>query len=249
MPYSTLLFDEISFWQHLRFQRISISVTSIIKQCLQWCHIFWDLWISQNHKNLDIFRTKHHFLFKSKNWLIKHQRFLYGKKIVCGGGNLEAQLLPTTKSPKHDSVSYHTILNIKRFDIAWEHFHLKTGKNYDKVNLSMVMVLNAVNGNRAYKRSVYQAKQMLEKVLIYWYIILVNQTVIILYTFNIASIVVRCEPTKPETFFHYSFLFSESIRHCITTTVDRYQQIPKIWVFQTIWQIISGKAKAKWLMV
>ena len=40
-------------------------------------------------------------------------------------------------------------------------------KYYDKVNLSVVMVLNAVNGNQAYKRSVYQAKQMLEKVFFY----------------------------------------------------------------------------------
>ena len=33
-----------------------------MQQCL-WCHRFWNLWISQNHKNLvDILRTKHFFL-------------------------------------------------------------------------------------------------------------------------------------------------------------------------------------------
>ena len=35
-----------------------------MQQCLWWRHGFWDLWISQKHKNLDISRTKNIFTAK-----------------------------------------------------------------------------------------------------------------------------------------------------------------------------------------
>ena len=59
-------------------KEISISVASIMQQCLWWRLRFWNLWISQKHKNLDISRTKH-FFFKWKKSFI-HKNLLYAKK-------------------------------------------------------------------------------------------------------------------------------------------------------------------------
>ena len=56
-----------------------------MKQCLWWCHRFWNPYILQKHKNLDISRTKHCFFFK----LITHQGLLYRKKYLCSSGNLQ----------------------------------------------------------------------------------------------------------------------------------------------------------------
>ena len=60
-------------------KQISISVASIMQQCLWWRLKFWNLWISQKHKNLDISRTKHYFFFKWKKSVI-HKNLLYAKK-------------------------------------------------------------------------------------------------------------------------------------------------------------------------
>ena len=37
------------------------SVAFMMQICLWWRHRFWNLWISQKHKNLDISRMKHYF--------------------------------------------------------------------------------------------------------------------------------------------------------------------------------------------
>ena len=47
----------------------------------------WNLWILQKHKNLDISRTNHCFLFKEKDSLIAHQGLPYGKKYFGSGVN------------------------------------------------------------------------------------------------------------------------------------------------------------------
>ena len=45
------------------------SVAFMMQICLWWRHRFWNLWISQKHKNLDISRMKHYFFFfKWKNY-------------------------------------------------------------------------------------------------------------------------------------------------------------------------------------
>ena len=64
----------------LRIQKkLCKSVTTTMKQCLWWRHRFWNLWILQKYKNLDISRTKHYFFFKWKNSLITYLGLLYNK--------------------------------------------------------------------------------------------------------------------------------------------------------------------------
>ena len=58
-----------------------------------------------------------------------------------------------------------TVLIIERFDIALKCFQFKMWKNGDNTNLTMVIALNTVSANQAYKKIVSQIKQMLEKVL------------------------------------------------------------------------------------
>ena len=45
-----------------------------MQQYIWWRHKFWDLQVSQKHKNLDISRTKYHFFFKQKNSLLHIKR-------------------------------------------------------------------------------------------------------------------------------------------------------------------------------
>ena len=61
----------------------------------------------------------------------------------------KVQFLLKVKCAKWDSFFYGTVLNIKRFDIALEHLHIKVRKNSDNINFNVVIVFDTICSNQA----------------------------------------------------------------------------------------------------
>ena len=72
---SNFVIQHTSIWRNfiligLRIQKISINVTCIMQQYLSWRHKFWNLQVSQEHKNFDTRERSIIFSSNKKNhWL------------------------------------------------------------------------------------------------------------------------------------------------------------------------------------
>ena len=95
------------------------SAISIMSQCLWWRHRLWNLWISQEHKNLDISRTKHFSL--NKKFINYTSRATFMAKNSFVAEVTFKKLSYTQNCVQKQFLSFHIKIYVSCVDLLLEH--------------------------------------------------------------------------------------------------------------------------------